>query len=122
MVNVSIAVPAFSSENRTAKALGLDCDAAFGTETRLFKLVPISGEQHDVGELVAVPTAGFNLSHIEATLTQRDELQHQLSKAKEAMSAMNDELLRLREHLSLNKTQRIKKLEDVNRKLQKSLE
>jgi len=122
MVNVSIAVPAFTSESQTEAAIRTDCASILGPETKLFKLVPLSSVDHEVSEVVAIPSSSLSLAHLEVTLAQRDELQHQLEMAREGMTAMNDELMRLREYLSLNKTQRMKKLEDENRKLQKSLE
>jgi chromosome segregation ATPase len=122
MVNVSVAVPAFTSRRSSVEALTSDCDLVLGSECSLFSLVPVSGDISELSEVVAVPRTSLSLTHIEHTLSQRDDLQLQLGMAKEAMSAMNEELKRLRDYLSLNKTQRIKKLEDDNRKLQRALE
>ena len=122
MVFISVLTPAVEHVTLTAGEYRSYCQTLFSTQKfQLWKLVPLEpGETAE--EVVVKLEAGMSLKAIESLLEEKEELSHQIDQAKEALKYFSQENSRLKDLLNQNKGQRIKSLEDENRKLRSVLQ
>lgn len=122
MVLISVVTPTVEQAGLSAEDYRAYCQTLLGTQKlQLCKLVPLEpGETCD--DLVVRLDAGMSLQSVEALLEERDRMDVQLSQAKEALKYFASENAKLRDLLSQNKGQRMRSLEDENRKLRSVLQ
>lgn len=122
MVLISVVTPTVDQAGLNPQDYRTYCQTLLGTEKlQLCKLVPLEpGEACD--ELVVRLDAGMSLQNVETLLEEKERFEGQLTQAKEALKHFSSENTKLKELLSQNKGQRMRSLEDENRKLRSVLQ
>lgn len=122
MVFISVLTPAVEHVALQAGEYRSYCQTLFSTQRlQLWKLVPL--EPGEVAEEVVVRLeTGMSLKAIETLLEEKGELSLQVEQAKEALKHFSAENTRLKDLLNQNKGQRLKSLEEENRKLRSVLQ
>lgn len=119
MVRISLLTEAFEVSGGREEVLA-ECRKNLGQEPQeLFRLQKVEEEEFGAEVVVKIPS-NLNIGEIEEVLEHKDLLEIQLQRAKEALQAYEVELSKLKEKLSLKKTQRIKNLELENKKLKET--
>ena len=122
MVLISVLTPSVQHTALTSADYRSYCQSLFATQKfQLCKLVPLEpGDTAD--EVVVRFDSAMSLQAIETLLETKEELTVQIDQAKEALKYFAAENSRLKDMLSQNKGQRLKSLEDENRKLRTVLQ
>lgn len=122
MVLISVLTPTVEQAGLNSQDYRSYCQSLLGTEKlQLCKLVPLEpGEVCE--ELVVRLDAGMSLQSVETLLEEKDRFEGQLTQAKEALRHFASENSKLKELLSQNKGQRMRSLEEENRKLRSVLQ
>jgi len=122
MVLISVLTPTVEQAGLNSQDYRSYCHSLLGTEKlQLCKLVPLEpGEACE--EVVVRLDAGMSLQSVETLLEEKDRFEGQLTQAKEALRHFASENAKLKELLSQNKGQRMRSLEDENRKLRSVLQ
>lgn len=117
--------PAFSIDTMDSARLREISAERFGiqaSDVELFAIVPLSQARNCTEIGIRFKQSTFSLSAIEALLTQRDQLQQQLAKTREALQAYTQTLSAItpqpeRDAKYTRRLQKLKQLDADNKKL-----